>query len=134
MPLAVFSRGNGVLRLGKVIGDARQRARTSRPIHNIREQISHPSQMMTLKPGDILATGTPSGVGVAKVPPAFLPPGDVMRVVIPGPGHSENRVVTEAQPVGAGVSPSAPAIVGSRPLPLPGRRPEAPRTCSGNAR
>lgn len=79
-----------------VNGEQRQHARTSQLIHNIWEQISYLSQAMTLKPGDILATGTPAGVGVAKMPPVFLRPGDVMRVEIPGLGHIENRVVAEA--------------------------------------
>jgi 2-keto-4-pentenoate hydratase/2-oxohepta-3-ene-1,7-dioic acid hydratase in catechol pathway len=50
---------------------------------------------MTLEPGDILATGTPSGVGAAMDPPSFLNVGDVMRVEIDGIGHIENRVVAE---------------------------------------
>lgn len=79
-----------------VNGAQRQHARTSQLIYTIWDQISYLSQVMTLKPGDILATGTPSGVGVAMVPPVFLQPGDVMRVEIPGLGHIENRVVAEA--------------------------------------
>ena len=51
---------------------------------------------MTLKPGDILATGTPAGVGVARKPPVFLRPGDVVRVEISGLGRIENRVIAEA--------------------------------------
>lgn len=79
-----------------VNGEVRQNADTSQLIHNIYEQIAYLSQVMTLKPGDILATGTPSGVGVARKPPVFLQPGDVMRVEIEGLGHIENRVVAEA--------------------------------------
>lgn len=78
-----------------VNGEERQNASTSQLIHDIYAQISYLSQVMTLKPGDILATGTPSGVGVAKKPPQFLKPGDVMRVEIEGLGHIENRVVAE---------------------------------------
>lgn len=78
-----------------VNGEVRQNADTSQLIHNIYEQIAYLSQVMTLKPGDILATGTPSGVGVARKPPVFLKPGDVMRVEIEGLGHIENRVVAE---------------------------------------
>jgi 2-keto-4-pentenoate hydratase/2-oxohepta-3-ene-1,7-dioic acid hydratase in catechol pathway len=65
-------------------------------IHNIYEQIAYLSTVMTLKPGDILATGTPAGVGFALDPPSFLKIGDVMRVEIEGIGHIENRVVPEA--------------------------------------
>ncbi|MFC7400607.1 fumarylacetoacetate hydrolase family protein [Chelatococcus sp. GCM10030263] len=79
-----------------VNGEQRQAANTSQLIYNIWEQISYLSQVMTLKPGDILATGTPAGVGVARNPPVFLKPGDVMRVEIAGLGHIENRVVAES--------------------------------------
>ncbi|TCT02212.1 fumarylacetoacetate hydrolase family protein [Aquabacter spiritensis] len=79
-----------------VNGEVRQHGCTSQLIHNIWEQVSYLTQVMTLKPGDILATGTPSGVGVAKVPPVFLRPGDVMWVEIAGLGYIENRVVAEA--------------------------------------
>lgn len=78
-----------------VNGEQRQSGRTGSMIHNIFEQIAYLSTVMTLKPGDILATGTPSGVGAAMDPPSFLQPGDRMRVEIDGIGHIENRVVAE---------------------------------------
>jgi 2-keto-4-pentenoate hydratase/2-oxohepta-3-ene-1,7-dioic acid hydratase in catechol pathway len=78
-----------------VNGEERQRGNTGKMIHNIFEQIAYLSTVMTLKPGDILATGTPSGVGAALTPPRFLEPGDVMRVEIDGVGHIENRVIAE---------------------------------------
>jgi 2-keto-4-pentenoate hydratase/2-oxohepta-3-ene-1,7-dioic acid hydratase in catechol pathway len=78
-----------------VNGEQRQRGHTGAMIHNIFEQIALLSTVMTLKPGDILATGTPSGVGAAANPPRFLKAGDVMRVEIDGIGHIENRVVGE---------------------------------------
>jgi len=78
-----------------VNGEQRQRGNTGEMIHNIFDQIAYLSTVMTLKPGDILATGTPSGVGAAMDPPRFVEPGDVMRVEIDGIGHIENRVVTD---------------------------------------
>jgi 2-keto-4-pentenoate hydratase/2-oxohepta-3-ene-1,7-dioic acid hydratase in catechol pathway len=51
------------------------------------------SRGMTLEPGDILATGTPSGVGFARTPPEFLRPGDLMESEIEGIGTMRNRVV-----------------------------------------
>jgi 2-keto-4-pentenoate hydratase/2-oxohepta-3-ene-1,7-dioic acid hydratase in catechol pathway len=78
-----------------VNGEERQRGNTGKMIHNIFEQIAYLSIVMTLNPGDILATGTPSGVGAALTPPRFLEPGDVMRVEIDGVGHIENRVIAE---------------------------------------
>ena len=78
-----------------VNGEQRQHGNTRNMIYNVFEQIAYLSTVMTLKPGDILATGTPSGVGAALKPPRFLNPGDVMRVEIDGIGHIENRVVAE---------------------------------------
>ena len=78
-----------------VNGEQRQSAMTGEMIHNIYDQVSYLSTVMTLKPGDILSTGTPSGVGAAASPPRFLQVGDVLRVEIDGIGHIENRVVAE---------------------------------------
>jgi len=76
-------------------GEERQSDKTAHMVHNIYEQIAYLSTVMTLKVGDILATGTPSGVGLARTPPSFLKAGDVMRVEIEKLGHIENRVVAE---------------------------------------
>ena len=78
-----------------VNGEVRQEVNTSELIYNVWEQIAHLSTVMTLEPGDVLATGTPSGVGVALKPPQFRKVGDVMRVEIDGIGHIENVVVAE---------------------------------------
>ncbi len=76
-------------------GEERQSDNTAHMVHNIYEQIAYLSTVMTLKVGDILATGTPSGVGLARTPPSFLKAGDVMRVEIEKLGYIENRVVAE---------------------------------------
>lgn len=84
------------LRLRMLVnGEVRQDDVTGHMIHNIFDQIAYLSTVMTLKPGDILSTGTPSGVGIAQQPPRFLKVGDVMRVEIEGLGHIENHVVAE---------------------------------------
>jgi 2-keto-4-pentenoate hydratase/2-oxohepta-3-ene-1,7-dioic acid hydratase in catechol pathway len=57
--------------------------------------LSRLSRVMTLEPGDIVSTGTPAGVGVFRVPPVFLKPGDVVRLEIEGIGTLENPVVAE---------------------------------------
>lgn len=80
-----------------VNGELRQEVNTRELIFNVWEQIAYLSTVMTLEPGDILATGTPSGVGVAMKPPQFRRAGDVMRVEIDGIGHIENLVVNEPQ-------------------------------------
>ena len=78
-----------------VNGEVRQEVSTGEMIFNIYDQIAYLSTVMTLEPGDLLATGTPSGVGAAMQPPSFLKVGDVMRVEIDGIGHIENIVVPE---------------------------------------
>jgi 2-keto-4-pentenoate hydratase/2-oxohepta-3-ene-1,7-dioic acid hydratase in catechol pathway len=55
--------------------------------------IEHLSAAFTLEPGDLIATGTPAGVGAARTPPRFLRPGDVVRIEIDGLGVLENPVV-----------------------------------------
>lgn len=78
-----------------VSGEERQSDNTANLIHNLYEQIEYLSIVMTLKPGDILATGTPSGVGGAMKPAQWLKVGDVVRGEIDGLGHIENHVVAD---------------------------------------
>ena len=78
-----------------VNGELRQAANTGEMIHDIWQQIACLSTVMTLEPGDLIATGTPSGVGVAMKPPSWRRVGDVMRAEIDGIGHIENVVVAE---------------------------------------
>ena len=74
-------------------GEERQRSSTNDMIYNIYDQIAYLSQVMTLEPGDLIATGTPSGVGIAGN--RFMKAGDVVRVTIDGLGSIENRFVNE---------------------------------------
>lgn len=83
-----------------VNGAVRQECSTSEMIHNVWQQIAYLSSAFTLEPGDIIASGTPSGVGVAMEPPTFLVPGDVVRCEIDGIGAIENRVVASSAPAG----------------------------------
>lgn len=82
----------------RVNGQVRQEVSTGEMIYNIWDQIAYLSTVMTLEPGDLIATGTPSGVGAAMDPPSFLKVGDVMRVEIDGLGYIQNTVIPE--PVG----------------------------------
>ncbi len=75
-----------------VNGEERQSSHTSQMIHRIDKQIEYLSTAFTLEPGDLIATGTPEGVGVGREPPVFLQPGDVVRCEIGGIGAIENRV------------------------------------------
>lgn len=75
-----------------VNGELRQSNNTGQMIHRIDAQIAYLSTAFTLEPGDLIATGTPEGVGVGMDPPRFLRPGDVVRCEIDGIGAIENRV------------------------------------------
>ena len=76
-----------------VNGELRQNSKISRLIFDIPTIIATLSQGITLYPGDIIATGTPVGVGIGFDPPKYLKGGDVMRVEIDGIGALENPVV-----------------------------------------
>ena len=75
-----------------VNGEQRQSSNTDNMIHNIRAQIAYLTSAFTLEPGDLIATGTPEGVGVGMEPQVFLKPGDSVRCEIDGIGVIENRV------------------------------------------
>jgi 2-keto-4-pentenoate hydratase/2-oxohepta-3-ene-1,7-dioic acid hydratase in catechol pathway len=85
---------NLMLRL-TVNGEERQRSSTANMIHNIYQQIAHLTKVMTLMPGDLIATGTPEGVGVAMKPPVFLKVGDVVRAEVERIGYIESMVIPE---------------------------------------
>lgn len=75
-----------------VNGELRQHANTRDMVFDIPTLIETLSASMTLDTGDIIATGTPEGVGIGFDPPRFLVPGDVVRVAIDGLGEIENRL------------------------------------------
>jgi 2-keto-4-pentenoate hydratase/2-oxohepta-3-ene-1,7-dioic acid hydratase in catechol pathway len=77
----------------RVNGEVRQEATTEDMVFRIEELIEVLSAGMTLEPGDILATGTPSGVGAGFVPPQWLKVGDVIEAEIEGIGVLRNRIV-----------------------------------------
>ena len=84
----------GVLKLRCLVnGEMRQSSDTSQLIFDVWKQIAYLSTAFTLEPGDLIATGTPEGVGVGMQPPKFLQPGDVVRCEIDGIGAIENKVV-----------------------------------------
>jgi acylpyruvate hydrolase len=76
-------------------GVVMQSARTSQMLVDVRGSIEFFSSFTTLQPGDVIATGTPGGVGFARTPPVWLGPGDVVEVTIEGIGTIRNRVVAE---------------------------------------
>jgi 2-keto-4-pentenoate hydratase/2-oxohepta-3-ene-1,7-dioic acid hydratase in catechol pathway len=80
-----------------VNGELRQNSKLSLLIFDIPTIIATLSEGLTLHPGDIIATGTPAGVGIGFDPPKYLRNGDVVRVEIDGIGALENPVVERAQ-------------------------------------
>jgi 2-keto-4-pentenoate hydratase/2-oxohepta-3-ene-1,7-dioic acid hydratase in catechol pathway len=79
-----------------VNGRRRQSGKTSDMIFPVAFLISHLTQFMTLLPGDVIATGTPAGVGAGCKPPEFLKPGDVVELGIDGVGRQRQDVVAYA--------------------------------------
>lgn len=79
----------------RVNGELLQDATTAALIFDVAELVSFISSVMTLQPGDIIATGTPEGVGFTRTPPRFLHPGDQVEVEIGGVGLLRNRVERE---------------------------------------
>jgi 2-keto-4-pentenoate hydratase/2-oxohepta-3-ene-1,7-dioic acid hydratase in catechol pathway len=76
-------------------GKRMQTGNTRTMIFSVAKIISHVSQYMTLMPGDIIATGTPPGVGLGIKPnPVFLKPGDELRLSIQGLGEQRQRIVS----------------------------------------
>ncbi|WP_323785291.1 fumarylacetoacetate hydrolase family protein [Thalassovita sp.] len=73
-------------------GERKQVGNTGAMIFTVAQIISHLSEMMTLHPGDIIATGTPPGVGMGQKPPVFLKEGDVMELEIAGLGRQRQEV------------------------------------------
>jgi 2-keto-4-pentenoate hydratase/2-oxohepta-3-ene-1,7-dioic acid hydratase in catechol pathway len=80
-----------------VNGELRQNANTQALIFDIPTLIETISMGLTLAPGDIIATGTPAGVGIGFNPPKYLKPGDVVRIEIAGIGVLENPVARLAE-------------------------------------
>jgi acylpyruvate hydrolase len=80
-------------------GEVMQSARTSQMIVDVPSAIEFFSSFTVLRPGDVIATGTPGGVGFARQPPVWLQPGDTIEVTVDQVGTIRNRVVAEGADV-----------------------------------
>jgi 2-keto-4-pentenoate hydratase/2-oxohepta-3-ene-1,7-dioic acid hydratase in catechol pathway len=80
-----------------VNGELRQHSNTKNLIFDCFDIIEHLSTAFTLEPGDVIPTGTPSGVALGMEPRVWLKPGDVVRIAIDQIGEIENRVVAEPE-------------------------------------
>src|SRR5262249_29082267 len=76
----------------RVNGDTRQSATTADMIFPVDVIIEHLSRGLTLEPGDVIATGTPEGVGLGRTPPTYLNANDLVETEIEGIGTMRNRV------------------------------------------
>lgn len=85
--------GSGLVIQLRLNGETLQKSTTSNLIFNVPALVSHISQTMTLEPGDVISTGTPSGVGYVRKPPIFLKQGDVVEIEVEGIGVLKNPVV-----------------------------------------
>jgi len=83
-----------------VSGELRQDASTKEMVFGVDQQVEHLSTAFTLEPGDLVSTGTPSGVGAAAKPPRWLVPGDSVRIEVEGVGALENPVIAEPEDTG----------------------------------
>ncbi|MCK9634888.1 fumarylacetoacetate hydrolase family protein [Methylobacter sp. Wu8] len=81
-------------------GELRQNSNTRNMIFNCYEMVAYLSQAMTLEPGDVIATGTPAGVGVKMKPRGYMLPGQTARIEIEGIGTLVNPVIEEPDDLG----------------------------------
>jgi 2-keto-4-pentenoate hydratase/2-oxohepta-3-ene-1,7-dioic acid hydratase in catechol pathway/SAM-dependent methyltransferase len=118
---------------GKVV----QNDTTDTMLFPVADLIHRWSKAMTLQPGDVIATGTPSGVGYARTPPLFMKAGDICEVEIEGVGRLRNPIVDEEQGTQARAAPAdetekpvageqPAAEVKTEPKPAGGKAPVAP--------
>jgi 2-keto-4-pentenoate hydratase/2-oxohepta-3-ene-1,7-dioic acid hydratase in catechol pathway len=78
----------------EVNGKRYQNSNTANMVFGVAALVSYVSRFMTLRPGDVISSGTPGGVGLGQRPPVFLKPGDVMRLGIDGLGEQRLEVVS----------------------------------------
>jgi acylpyruvate hydrolase len=88
--------GSGLNMYTKVNGVIKQDSNTSNMVFDVKFLVSYLSQYFTLLPGDVIATGTPSGVGFARNPPEFLKPGDEVELYIEKIGYLRNTMISSS--------------------------------------
>ena len=94
-----FVRDHGNLNIRfSLNGELLQEGSTNQMIHSIEEQIAYASSLLTLRPGDVIATGTPPGAGSARTPPILLKAGDRMVCTYDGIGTLSNPIVAASTP------------------------------------
>jgi 2-keto-4-pentenoate hydratase/2-oxohepta-3-ene-1,7-dioic acid hydratase in catechol pathway len=100
---------DGVRVQTRVNGETVQDGSTDQLVYTVGDTLALISRTLTLRPGDLLATGTPSGVGYARTPPWLLQPGDQVEVEVDGLGVLSNRIVAGSER--AALAASATGVV-----------------------
>ncbi|UCH73971.1 MAG: fumarylacetoacetate hydrolase family protein [Rhodospirillales bacterium] len=118
---------SGLRLVTRVNGMVVQNDTTDTMLFPVADLIHRWSKAMTLQPGDVIATGTPSGVGYARTPPLFLKAGDVCDVEVEGVGHLSNPVIDEEKEPAKAAPPSAP-----QPEQVPAEPAAAPDSAPSN--
>jgi 2-keto-4-pentenoate hydratase/2-oxohepta-3-ene-1,7-dioic acid hydratase in catechol pathway len=95
VPVSELADGSGLRVMQRLNGELLQDGNTSDLVFGVRRLVSYASAVFTLEPGDLILTGTPSGIGHARTPPVSMKPGDVVEVEIQGIGVLRNPVVAE---------------------------------------
>jgi len=93
VPASQVADPQGLRLWSKVNNELRQNGWTGDMLFSVRHLVSYISRFMTLLPGDVIATGTPGGVGMGMKPPRYLTPGDSVELGIEGVGEMRQRVV-----------------------------------------
>jgi len=97
VPVSELGDGSGLRVLQRLNGELLQDGNSADLVFGVRRLIAFASAVFTLTPGDLILTGTPSGVGYARTPPLSMKDGDQVEVEIEGIGVLANRVVAEGR-------------------------------------
>ena len=95
VPVSELGDGSGLRIVQRLNGETLQDGNTSGLIFGVRRLVSFASSVFSLRPGDLILTGTPAGVGYTRTPPITLSDGDVVEIEIEGIGVLRNPVVAE---------------------------------------
>jgi 5-carboxymethyl-2-hydroxymuconate isomerase len=96
VPVSELGDGTGLRVMQRLNGELLQDGNTGDLVFGVRRLIARASAVFTLEPGDLILTGTPSGVGIFRDPPIAMKDGDVVEIEIEGIGVLRNPVVAEA--------------------------------------
>jgi 2-keto-4-pentenoate hydratase/2-oxohepta-3-ene-1,7-dioic acid hydratase in catechol pathway len=95
VPVSELGDASGLRVVQRLNDELFQDGNTAELVFGVRRLVAHASSFCTIEPGDLILTGTPSGVGHVRTPPVSLQPGDVVEVEIDGIGVLRNPVVAE---------------------------------------